>query len=237
MYRGPQEEIQNRLVIEPNNGNPRGAYNMANDRGNSPNPRYTPPTVDSSGRVTNSNLQNFALPEFNYRALMGLQQGFNPMEYLRQLFGGDSSMITPGGSRMDDVRDTAIGISRNRGMQDRMGGASMDTMPQEQPRLKPAVMPPASDTNLSKPATQEASWDPASWLSRLSQRASANTPASGGAMGAGGKPGGIAAETMPPPEGGVHESPGMAQPAFDPYSFLNRFRRLPLSNRRGGGYP
>lgn len=240
MYRGPQEDIQNRLAIEPNNGNPRGANNMpANDpygylpgdprnaRGQSQNPRYTAPTVDASGRVTNSNLQNFALPTFNYRELMGLQPGFNPMDYLRNLFQGPTSMITPGerpDSRLQQIRDLAIGIGR--------GGAPS----QDDPRLKPAVMPPQSDGNLSKPAQETSSQNPLRNLLNLSR---GPKPAynQGGSMGGdGAKPIGVMPERAPAPQGGVVDDPTTLAPEFDPYSFLSRFRRSNYMNRmRGGG--
>lgn len=55
-----------------------------------PNPRYTPPTVDAQGNVTNSGLQNFDLPFHNGTGGPGgssMGGMMDPMAFLRQLFG------------------------------------------------------------------------------------------------------------------------------------------------------
>lgn len=91
-YRGPQQQAQANAPSGPNTGNPNGVYNV-----NLKNDRYTPPTVDNNGRVTNSELLNFSLPRFGNQApLMGLPAGMNPRTFLSELFGQNGSMVPSG---------------------------------------------------------------------------------------------------------------------------------------------
>lgn len=68
-------------------------------------PRYTPPTVDNTGQVTNSDLLNFNLPRhYNQQQAPTLGASFDPMTYLSTVFGQGRGAGVGGGEGGEDIQ-------------------------------------------------------------------------------------------------------------------------------------